>query len=271
MEPPVPSLRLDPSDPLASVLAWLAALAAALGLELGVFLPRVELDRRGAADVRRLLADWSAKLRALVRAKAIRLALARRRINFPLPLVGRGLGVGGRPVDRSAEFVPANLIEAVAAGPRDLAAPHPLPPPHQGEGKRLSAPLNERRPWGVFALSPRRCASRSVSRASRPAWWEQPDAPIGAVEDLALRRRMRAVLLALKDPGPLVRRLARRLFAARGPSPEPARRPRPPRTLGAAPTSLSHTPEPRPPDSRAAPLRALSGRAARGSGFLSVV
>jgi hypothetical protein len=84
---------------------------------------------------------------------------------------------------------------------------------------------------------------------------------------------MRAVLLALKDPGPLVRRLARRLFAARGAVTfhGPARRTRPPRTLSPPPTSLSRKPEPRPPDGRAAPLRALSGRAARGSGFLSVV
>jgi hypothetical protein len=49
MEP----LRLDPADPLASVLAWLAALAAALGIDPAALGVKVRLNSASLAQVRR--------------------------------------------------------------------------------------------------------------------------------------------------------------------------------------------------------------------------
>jgi hypothetical protein len=65
-------LRLDPADPLASVLAWLAALARALGIDPRMVLG--PLSRPAAAIVRGWLADWSRQLRGIIYAKALRLA-----------------------------------------------------------------------------------------------------------------------------------------------------------------------------------------------------
>jgi hypothetical protein len=217
-------LRLDPADPLASVLAWLAALAQALGIEPSALRPRVQLSHAGAAVVRRWLADWSRGLRALVRAEAALLARrlslgapdpGRRRSSFPSPPVGEGSlrAPTPRDADRARGGAPAGRVVVLA------------------------------RPGGRVPPS----ASR---RRARPAW----DASIALAEEEALQRRARAVIRALRDRSALVRRLALKLAKrlARANAAQAALRgrrrfPHPSRAIGAR-RALAPAPEPRPPD-----------------------
>jgi hypothetical protein len=220
MEP----LRLDPADPLASVLAWLAALARALGLDLDPRDLLGPLSRPAAAIVRGWLADWRRQLRRLVFAEAIRLAralAARPRPprsspapnELPLSPCGRGAGVRGGGAAAQPRLFPA----------RSAGAPHPCCSPTRGEG----------------------------SVDLRPS----ADDPLTADEEAALRRRTDAVIAALKDRSGLVRRLALRLVrrtaharAARAALHGHSKVPHPPRTLGAGLRAVTRAPEPRPPD-----------------------
>jgi hypothetical protein len=223
MEP----LRLDPADPLASVLAWLAALAAALGIDPSALWPKVRLSRAGAAYVRGWFADWRSQLEALVRAEAARLA---RRVELIGP-------------DR--RFLPR-----VRGRWRREATP---------EGGRRKNPPSVRfadsSPARGGAKSPDSAAKLAVrvvvGRRGARAW-------ISDAEDAALRRRQRALYAALADRSALVRRLALKLAKrlARAKAARDAlamflrgrrRFPHPPRMIGVA-RELARKPEPRPPD-----------------------
>jgi hypothetical protein len=207
--------RLDPADPLASVLRWLAALAEALGIDLARPEWRGPLSRAAAAVLRGWLAGWSRQLRSVVRIEALLLART------------LGLGAGRR-----------------AAGSRRPAPPRSARPDRRGVAWRAVFRSDQGSDRGPPVPPPAR------RRTRRP----EPDVVLSPEEEAALQRRARAVLAALRAPGATVRRLAvrlaKRLAAARAAEAARRRRPQPPPTLGVAPRALDLAPEPRPPDRR---------------------
>jgi hypothetical protein len=211
MEP----VRLDPADPFASVLRWLAALAQALGIDPARSARGIGLSRCAAALVRGWLADWSRQLRTLVRTEAARLARSLR------PDVTRRAA--------GAAAAPSPVLGVAAASRRFRLAEDPV----AASARRLSIPRQ--------GLQPK----------LRPA----RDALLDPAAEAALERRARAVFAALRDPSAAVRRLARRFAKrlARASAAEAARRgrrrfPHPQRAAGSAPLAFVQAPDPRPPD-----------------------
>jgi hypothetical protein len=214
MEP----LRLDPADPLASVLRWLAALARALGVDPARVGLRVELSHAGAAWVRSRLSVWSRQLRALIRAEAVRLA---RTLQLrPRAVAARGAQCGAASAPGADGTAARRGRFTTIVGPRRV--------PLGGSGPAF------------IPASARRSDPLSLFRAEA---------------DAALRRRQRALFAALRDRAAAARRLALRLarHLARTRDArftlDPRRRfPLPPRALSTAPRGVAPAPEPRPPD-----------------------
>jgi hypothetical protein len=208
-------VRLDPTDPLASVLRWLAALARALGIDPARPGREMRLSRGAAAVVRGWLADWSRQLRAIVHTEAARLARS-----FHADLKQRGAG---------APAAPSRALRRIIARGRLRLAEDPV----AASARRFSA----------------------LRRDAQPKLRPTPDSLLDLEAEAALDRRVRAVLDALRDPSAAVRLLARRLALrrARARAAEAARRrsPSPPRAVGAARHAHVLAPEPRPPDRRA--------------------
>jgi hypothetical protein len=212
MEP----LRLDPADPLASMLRWLAAFAQALGLDLART-ERLPLTNGAARLVRRWLRDWRRRLEALVRAEALWLARSLRpdcaprtagapaAPSAPSPGVsarlrlapGRGAsGARGAAPRRTASRNPRLLRFA----PLDPAAEAAL----ERRARALFAALRD--PSGLVGRLARRFALRRTHALAADARrLPSPPRAIGAAlsqhvlapdprppNDLALRRRLQA-------------------------------------------------------------------------------
>jgi hypothetical protein len=209
MEP----LRLDPADPLASVLAWLVALARALGIEPRTLLG--PLPRPAAAIVRGWLADWSRQLRGIIHAKALRLARTMAFSARPAPLVASrsvtaraGAGQAATPIGRlvvAGSWLHERRASSTEASVRVYAGPDTV----LSESEEAAL---QRRARAVFnALKDPRAATARLARR------------------LALGlARAQAAAAAWRD-----------------------RSPSPPRVLGAGFSACVHAPEPRPPNLRA--------------------
>jgi hypothetical protein len=208
------SVRLDPSDPLGSVLRWLAALALALGIEPARLAPAGPLPRAAAALVRAWLADWSRQLSAVVRLEAARLA---KTLRLPMPVRRRAVAAGSlRPAARTG--APAGRSVVVGSSRRGLRA---------RRGTACSAT------WSA--------ADAVLGPAEEAALRRRANAVLAALADpRALTARLAA-------------RLALRLARASASSvrPDPRRVPVPPRVLGVGLRACDRAPEPRPPDLRA--------------------
>jgi hypothetical protein len=210
MEP----LRLDPADPLGSVLRWLAALARALGLEPAALIG--PLPRPAASMVRAWLADWSRQLRTLIRLEAARLA---RRLQLALPLKRRAADYSRRRATRAAapRTAPRGRLAAVGSSLRGLRAPR-----------------------GAMRPAVRPQIDAALDPAEEAALRRRARAVLAALEDPS------AATLRL------ARRLARRRARAEAAAPwRRSRPPRPPLVLGAGLRGRAPTPEPRPPDASA--------------------
>jgi hypothetical protein len=204
MEP----LRLDPADPLASVLRWLAALARALGIDPACA-GRPPLTNGAATVVRRWLRDWRRQLEALVRAEALRLALSLRP------------GVASRAA-RATAASSAPSFGVAGCGRLSLASGRAV------SGVSRSAPGPDARP------KPRPARFALLGPAAEAALQRRTRALSAALRDpgAAIRR--------------LAARLAKRLARACGT--EAAHRRHSPPVIGLALRAFDLAPEPRPPD-----------------------